>query len=729
METENNTLDKSSSEKEQDAIIQLLGRVPNALEEEIIRTLWQEKFSKKGLEKWFRKLLKTSENIIKTSNKNESYVQLNDEIVLKFSVSSQNTLAHKYPFSAASIAIQNVVKSTVSDGFKPIALFDSLRIGDFEDINNQKKLIRIIKAISEFSKAVNIPIIGGEIFFNQSFNQIPVINTFAIGINSIENLKRKKIILPGHEIYLVGAYTDLESSLNYEGENQFNKLSQEEDITSFSAENFQEKLVNELCDHLNDSNAFTIVQNIERGGIIQALNQILKGKRGARIYVDKIKTSFKKLSLLQILFSESPARALFVVNKKSKPRFQKIIKNSGLSVQNIGEIIDGNNIEIHNNNEIIANFPSEILQNQNIPERDIFYKKPDKLNNREYSIKDIPLPDNLQEVAWFLLQHKNISSKKHLTKHFKLDDSEESNELSDASILTINDNLKLAIAIDCNSRYVHACPQTGAAIAVAEAARNIVCSGAKPIALSTCINIGNSKKPEVFWQFTEIIKGINKVSREYNLPVINIKSNFENFTLDGEKEKNIYPTPTIAMIGIIEKPEHQLSLHFKNKGDMIFLLGETQNSISSSLYLKSYHKVKNSPPPYFDLKTADKLQKTVRQLAENQLINSAHDISNGGLLITLIEAALELNLGFDITTDAENRSDAFLFGEAQNRIIVTVSPEHEIDFIDFMIETKFPFLTLGHVTKGGLRVDDESWGNITEAKELFENTMENNFQI
>jgi phosphoribosylformylglycinamidine synthase len=162
---------------------------------------------------------------------------------------------------------------------------------------------------------------------------------------------------------------------------------------------------------------------------------------------------------------------------------------------------------------------------------------------------------------------------------------------------------------------------------------------------------------------------------------------------------------------------------------MIFLLGETKNSISSSLYLKSYHKVKNSPPPFFCLKTAHNLQRIVSELFDNEYINSAHDISNGGLIVTLVEAALYNNLGFDITTDAENRNDAFLFGEAQNRIVVTVNPKNETDFIDFMMEQKFPFLTLGHITKGDLRIDDISWGNISEIKDLYENSIEKKFKM
>ncbi len=725
-----NTYD-SLTQEEKKQIEFLLQREANFLEQEIIAGIWQEKISKKGLEKWFRKLLKNGDNVIKTNNKNESYIKIGDDKIVKFSVSSQNGFAHQYPFSAASVAVQNVIKSAISNDFKPIAILDSLRIGDFEEKENQNKLIGIIKAISEFSKAVNIPVVGGEIFSNHSFNSLPLINTFSVASIDTEELKRKKVILPGYLIFLVGANTSLESAAHYEGEHSFNQLSDNEDITSYSAENLQQKLLIDLCKNSHAERYFAVMKSIEKGGIIKTIHKIVKGKKGADLHIDTINTSIQKLSNLEILFSESPARALFVVNKKNTEKFTKTIEKSGLSCQNIGEINDLNSIRIFENGNKIAEIPSEILENHSIPERNLEYKTPDMSKIKEYSIKDIPLPEDLKEVALFLLSHKNIASKKYLTKHFKLENHEfdTENQLSDAAIVPFSDEYSLVMGVDCNSRYVNAHPQTGAAIAVAEAARNIVCSGGRPIGISACINIGNYKNPEIFWQFTEIIKGINKVSREYNLPIINIKASFENYaTIDG-KELNIYPTPTIGMLGTIRKSKQPLSLHFKQKGDMIFLLGETKNSISSSLYLKSYHKVKNSPPPFFCLKTAHNLQRIVSELFDNEYINSAHDISNGGLIVTLVEAALYNNLGFDITTDAENRNDAFLFGEAQNRIVVTVNPKNETDFIDFMMEQKFPFLTLGHITKGDLRIDDISWGNISEIKDLYENSIEKKFKM
>lgn len=695
------------TKEEKEEIEYLRYKEPNALEKEIVASLWQEKISKKGLDKWFRKLEKNGENVMKITGQRENYIKIDKNRAVKFSISSLKKPKNGNLFDAALIATQNLVKNEQNKGFETIAILDSLRIGDFENKENQQKLVDIIKGIAQFSKNTNIPVVGGEMFFNYSFNEIPILNIFSVGIKDLTK-KKKKAVREGQSIYLINA-----------SKNNKNLTLKEKEQKLF-----------DLCKILEEQNRFTLAENVGKGGIIKALDKMLKGKKRGTLFIDKIKPSVKKKNFVKVLTEEKPARMLFVVNKTNKEKFNEIVKISNVNLKLIGEITRNIDILVLNGDKEIAHLPSDVFENNNMPERNIRYKKPDRTEIKEYSIKDVPMPSDLKEVAWFLLKHKNISSKKHLIKQFNLEnkDSNTNEQLSDASIIPLDAEKSLIVGVDCNSRYVNACPQTGAAIAVAEAARNIVCSGGKPIGISACINIGNYKNPEIFWQFTEIIKGINKVSREYKIPVLNIKTNFDNYTTAGSEEKNIFPTPTIGMLGILEN-KNRLNLNFKNKGDMIFLLGETKNSISSSLYLKSYHKIKNSPPPNFSLKIANKLQNLVAKLAETKLINSAHDVSNGGLIITLIEAAIEKNLGFDITTDAENRDDAFLFGEAQNRIIVTVNAKNEIDFVDFMIEQKFPFLTLGHVTKGDLRIDDVSWGDISEAKDIFENSLERNLKV
>jgi len=280
------------------------------------------------------------------------------------------------------------------------------------------------------------------------------------------------------------------------------------------------------------------------------------------------------------------------------------------------------------------------------------------------------------------------------------------------------------MTVDCNSRYVKADPEIGAMIAVSEAARNIVCTGGKPLAITNCLNFGNPYNPEVYWQFVNVIKGMGRACEKFKTPVTGGNVSFYNQSSIGGKEEAVFPTPTIGMLGLLENKNHHTTLAFKEKGHMIFLIGHSHNDIASSEYLYSYHGVKESPAPHFDLEEEYKVQQAVYQLISKNYIQSAHDVSEGGIFIALLESAMPRGLGFDITTDAEIRSDAFLFGEAQGRIIVTVSTSRETHFIDYMVENKIPFFAIGHVTKSEIRVDDVSFGFIADLKKIYDNAIE-----
>ena len=296
---------------------------------------------------------------------------------------------------------------------------------------------------------------------------------------------------------------------------------------------------------------------------------------------------------------------------------------------------------------------------------------------------------------------------------------------SDAGIYNIKDtNRALAMTVDCNSRYVKADPEKGTEIAVSEAARNIVCSGGTPLAITNCLNFGNPYNPEVYWQFVHAIKGMSHACKKFNTPVTGGNVSFYNqMQIDGKVEP-INPTPTIGMIGLIENKNNQMSIAFKYKGDMIYLIGKSRNDINSSEYLNYIHNIEQSPAPYFDLEEEYDVQKVVKNLIKKNLVLSAHDVSDGGLFTSLVESAMVRCFGFDVTTDASIRKDAFLFGESQSRVIVSVSPTNEDHFIDYMIESKISFSALGHVTKSELRIDDNSYGFIGDIKKLDDSALE-----
>jgi len=279
------------------------------------------------------------------------------------------------------------------------------------------------------------------------------------------------------------------------------------------------------------------------------------------------------------------------------------------------------------------------------------------------------------------------------------------------------------MTVDCNARMVNADPEEGCAMAVAEAARNIVCSGGVPSAITNCLNFGNPYNPEVYWQFVGAIKGMKKSCEKFNTPVTGGNVSFYNQSAVEGTEVPVFPTPTIGMLGIIEDKSHITSLGFKGKSDLIYMLGKSENDISSSEYLASYHKVKESPSPNFDLDVEVELQHTLTKLIRASVIESAHDISDGGLFITLLESSMVNNLGFDITTSAEIREDSFLFGESPSRVIISVREVKEDRFLDILRESNIPFTLIGHVSKGEIRVDDQSFGDVAEYKEIYNTAL------
>jgi phosphoribosylformylglycinamidine synthase len=295
------------------------------------------------------------------------------------------------------------------------------------------------------------------------------------------------------------------------------------------------------------------------------------------------------------------------------------------------------------------------------------------------------------------------------------------NAPSDAAIVNIKGTKKaIALKVDCNSRYVNADPEVGCAIAVSEAARNIVCSGAEPSAITNCLNFGNPYNPEVYWQFVNVIKGMGSACIKFETPVTGGNVSFYN---QSSYEGPVFPTPTIGMLGVMKDKANRMTLNFKNEGDSIYLIGSSKNCINSSEYLYSFHSVKNTPAPFFNLDEEYEVRKAVKTIIKERVVQSAHDCADGGLFITLLESAMTNGLGFDISADSEIRKDAFLFGEAQSRVIVSVKKSDEDKFIDLMMASRAEFEYLGDVKGNEMIVDEESFGTVADAKKIFDSAL------
>nr|WP_299204417.1 AIR synthase-related protein [uncultured Brumimicrobium sp.] len=374
-------------------------------------------------------------------------------------------------------------------------------------------------------------------------------------------------------------------------------------------------------------------------------------------------------------------------------------------------------------NKIIVNIPlSTISVGEGTPVYDREHTEPDYFQEyKTISIDDIPEPEDLREVATYLLRSPNIASKRWFNNQIGTRKSIPEN----TSVKPLeNEQQAIALTTTCQPRYVHADPETGAAICIAEASRKIICAGGTPKATALSLNFGNPYNPETYWQFVNTIKGLTAACTKFNTPVLDKNMSFNNVSMVDGKETAILPSPNLGMMGIIEDRDKVMTPDFKHKGDLIFIIGEAVECIASSEYLFSYHNHKKSPAPYFNLEKELATQLVVKSLIQKDLINAAHDCSRGGLFITLTEMSMSKELGFDIVTDAEIREDAFLFGEASGRIIVGVNEDSEDDFIEYMMNAGVNYTLLGHVTQGKLVVDDIHYGFIQAAKTIYNTAIE-----
>ncbi|HMT30961.1 MAG TPA: AIR synthase-related protein, partial [Bacteroidia bacterium] len=440
------------------------------------------------------------------------------------------------------------------------------------------------------------------------------------------------------------------------------------------------------------------MQDMGAAGIICSTSEMsAKGEHGMVIHLDKVPTRQKNMEGWEILLSESQERMLVVVQKGFEDKVQAVFDKWDLNCTQIGEVVAGERLHFYMHGELIADVHADsLVLGGGAPIYKREFKEPAYIQQvKKFTMDSVKEPSDLIGVAKMLASHPNIASKKWIYNQY---DSMvgtinmTTNRPADAAVVDVRGTKKgLAMTVDCNPRYVNADPFTGCAIAVAEAARNISCTGALPGAVTNCLNFGNPYNPEVYWQFVNAIKGMSEACTKFQTPVTGGNVSFYNQSVINNEEVPVYPTPTIGMIGVLEDKTKMMTLNYKQNGDVIFLIGKSVDDISSSEYVFSYHKVKYSPAPYFNLDEEFAVQELVRKLISNKLINSAHDVSDGGLFITLLESAMAGNMGFSIETDVEIRKDAFLFGEAQGRVVVTVSQDQVDEFIEQLASSDVEF--------------------------------------
>lgn len=715
--------------EEFDRIKEILGRSPNFTELSIFSVMWSEHCSYKNSIVWLKTLPKDGPHmLVKAGEENAGLVDIGDGLGCVFKIESHNHPSAIEPYHGASTGVGGVNRDIFTMGARPIAQLNSLRFGNL-DIDRMKWIMKgVVKGIADYGNDFGVATVGGEVFFDDCYQLNPLVNAMSVGIVKEGETALATSYGVGNLVYIVGASTGRDGIHGAVSASKNISEKSEEDFSAVPEGNpILGKSLMEASLEIIKTGAVIGMQDMGAAGIICSNSEMsAKGKHGMRINLNKVAVSEENMQPFEILLSESQERMLVVVKKDRQYEVEAIFEKWDINCDCVGEVTDTQRLEYYFNEELVADVPAyDLVLGGGAPVYHREYKEPAYFEEfKSFTMEDVAMPEDLRDVAQHLIAHPNIASKCWITKQYNSKVGGlnlTADQPSDAAVVSIEGtNKAIALTVDCNARYVNADPKKGTAIAVAEAARNIVCAGGEPSAITNCLNFGNPYHPEVYWQFVEAIKGMTEACLKFNTPVTGGNVSFYNQSSD---EKPIFPTPTIGMLGILENASTMMTLDFKAKDDYIYLIGESVNDIASSQYLASYHNIAASPAPYFDMDKEYKMHQVVKDLINEKLIASAHDVSDGGLYIALLESAMPNNFGFAIATDSEVRKDAFLFGEAQGRVVVSVKPGNQERFVETMAASDIDFTYLGVVTNSGNVVDDEMYDTTVHAKSVYDHVL------
>jgi phosphoribosylformylglycinamidine synthase subunit PurL len=735
---------------EYDRIIQILGRAPNFTELSIFSVMWSEHCSYKNSIVWLKTLPRDGYRMLaKAGEENAGLVDIGDGLACSFKIESHNHPSALEPYQGAATGVGGINRDIFTMGARPIAQLNSLRFGDLSLPKTRRLLRGVVKGIGDYGNAFGIPTVGGELSFDPSYNTNPLVNAFSAGIVAVGTVAKATSYGVGNPVYIVGSATGKDGI--------HGATFASEDISAASTDKlpavqvgdpFMEKLLLEATLEIIATGYVIGIQDMGAAGIICSTSEMsAKGEHGMVIDLDKVPTRQPNMLPFEILLSESQERMLIVIERGKESVIQAIFDKWDLNCAQIGEVVaphaDGGRLHFFQHGQLVADVPAhDLVLGGGAPVYHRETREPGYIQEfAKFQITDVPnvMPDEVALVARHLLAHPNICSRRWVWEQYDSmvgTANRSTNAPSDAAVVrvktvstdhseTAQSEKSIVITVDCNSRYVNANPFVGAQIAVAEAARNIVVSGGEPLAVTNNLNFGNPYVPEVYWQFVEAVKGMGEACRQFDTPVTGGNVSFYNQSSD---DGPVFPTPTIGMLGLMENPDNRMTLNFQTEGDLIYLVGPSTDDIASSEYLYSYRKIKASPAPTFDIDTELAVQSAVKQLIINKQIVSAHDVSDGGLFVALAESGMAWSgipggLGFRIDTDVTLRQDAFLFGESQSRVVVSVRPGQQTDLETALTSAGVVFRQLGTVTAGDFLVNGMVVLTLAEAKALYDNAL------
>ena len=716
--------------EEYERIINILGRTPSFTELGIFSVMWSEHCSYKNSIALLKTLPRSGGKLlVGAGEENAGLIDIGDGLAVAFKIESHNHPSAVEPYQGAATGVGGIMRDIFTMGARPIASLNSLRFGSLNDARTRFLFEGVVKGIGDYGNSFGVPTVAGEVYFDESYQGNPLVNAMAVGIVKKNLVASATAKGKGNPVMIVGSSTGRDGihGATFASE-EISEKSEAKRPSVQVGDPFTEKLLLEATLEIIKNDWLIGIQDMGAAGISCSTTEMsAKGESGMRIDLDKVPLREKGMSAYEIMLSESQERMLCVVKKGYENKVKAVFEKWDLHCEIIGEVTAGKNLIVDYEGEKKAEVPAfDLVLGGGAPVYHRESKVPSYLNEvRNFDFTKLHQPDNLTETFLKVFSSPNIVSKKWVYEQY--DSMVRTNTIvgpgCDSAVIYIKDtNKALAVKTDCNSRYVYLNPEMGTKVAVAESARNIVCSGGVPLGITNCLNFGNPYKPEVYWQFSEAIKGMGEACRFFDTPVTGGNVSFYNEA----PTSAVYPTPTIGMVGLIEDLQDVTTSFFKSANDLIYVLGEDFEELGGSEYIKVIHNIVKGDSPVISLQSEKKLQDTLLALIKKKIIASAHDISEGGIITALAECCImndEKMIGAEVNIPVKTRDDFSFFSESQSRIIVSVNKKNQNEFEEYLKSRNQYFNLLGRTGGDSFKVNETMEIGVNKLADIYYNTI------
>jgi len=710
---------------EYEDIVEVLGREPNKVELGMYSVMWSEHCSYKSSKEQLRKLPTTGPRVLVGPGENAGVVDIGNGMAVVFKMESHNHPSAVEPFQGAATGVGGIVRDIFTMGARPIASLDPLRFGSLENARTRYLFDGVVAGIAAYGNCLGIPTVAGDVYFEDSYEENPLVNVMCLGIMPIERLIRGRASEPGSVGVLMGSSTGRDGigGVSVLASQEFDETSAEKRPSVQVGDPFTEKLEIEACLEMLDEGLLIGLQDLGGAGLTCATCETAeRGGCGMDVDISKVPLREPGMEPIEIMMSESQERMFAICSEDNLEKVLGICSKWGLDATPLARVTEGDTLRLLVGGEVVAEVPASSLARG--PEYHREEEKPDYIDElTAFDPGTLPPTDDVEDTLLNLLGSPNICSR-HWVYH-QYDHMVRVNTVmlpgGDAAVLRVKGvKTALALTCDCNGRYCYLDPYVGAQIAVAESGRNLACTGAKPVALTNCLNFGNPEKPGIFWQFCRAVDGLAEGCRQLETPVVGGNVSFYNESF-GEA---IYPTPVVGMLGLLDDVDNRVGSAFIREGDLVVLLGETKDELGGSEYLKVIHGKVAGPPPSIDWVAEKGLIEALTLASESDLLSSAHDLSEGGLAVALAESCIQGGTGSSVKLAGDLPLHVLLFSESQSRALVSLEPEKLEALKEISHKLGVPLEVIGRTGGDSLEVEGAFSISLEKVKDIYMNSLE-----